>query len=156
MICAIAGLYDIICQDEDTASGGVTPSEVILHAQGFTRHEGTTPFNDLPGDGIDRRVEIVYPGTDSWNTYTSSSASVRMRQFDAVVRVGYFAGSHFDETYQIMADDDRLIGLAVKYGPLPDCSGTCVNGYYPVGSNVAALDNTRYVLEIQVRTVVTL
>ena len=156
MICAIAGLYDIICRDEETAEGGITPSEDTLHASGFTKHEGTTPFNDLPGDGIDRRVEILYPGTDAWTTYASSYASVRMRQFEAVVRVGYFAGSHFDETHAIIADDDRAIGLGIRDGTLPTCSSGCVNGYYPIGSSVVELDPTRLVLEIRVRTVVTL
>lgn len=153
--CAINGLYATICRDPDTASGGLTPSEEVYHASGFLRYEGTAPFDDLPGDGLDRRVEVVYAGTDDWTGYTSSSSSIRMRTFELVIRVGYFAGSHQDVTHGIMADDDRLIGLAVKGAALPDCTGHCVNGYYPVGSSVTMLDATRWVLEHVVRVTVT-
>lgn len=78
-----------------------------------------------------------------------------MRLVPLVVRVGYFAGSHQDRTHGIMADDDRLLGLAIKSAALPDCTGGCVNGYYPVGSSVVMLDPTRWVLEINVRVTVT-
>lgn len=153
--CAIEGLYAALCRDPDTAAGGVTPSEDTYHASRFFRHVGTAPFNDLPGDGLDRCVEVVYPGADAWTGYTSSSASPRMRLVPLVVRVGYFAGSHQDQTHAIMADDDRLLGLAIKAADLPRCTGSCVNGYYPTNSTVVMLDPTRWVLEITVRVTVT-
>lgn len=154
--CAMLGLYSIVCRDPDTASGGATPSEALLHASGFLRHSGTSILDDIPGDGIDRRVDIVYIGTDSWHTYNSSSASSKMRSFPLLVRIGYFAGSHDIETQAIMADDDQLVCEEIRKSWLwPDCSAGCVNGYYPLSSGVVELEDDRYILEIRVEVTVT-
>lgn len=153
--CAINGLYTIICRDPDTALGGTTPSETVYHAAGFYRHFGDR-LDYLPGDGIDRKVQIKYEGTRSWHSLASSAVSDRMRTFVITIRVGYFAGSHVDETMAIIADDEQEIAKAIALSASwPVCTNGCVNGYVPKSSNVLRLDDTRYVLEIAVDTQVT-
>lgn len=154
--CAIRGLYSILCRDADTASGGVEPSEVVLHAPGFYKLEGLAALEDLPGDGIDRRIEIRYAGTDGWHTYASSASTTRMRSLDLIVSVGYFAGTHDGETQAIIADDDELLGLAIKTSSSwPKCTTGCVNGYWPLRSTLTYIEANRYILEILVRATVT-
>lgn len=154
--CVISGLYSILCRDPDTASGGVDPSETELHANGFYKLEGLAALEDLPGDGIDRRIEIQYAGTDGWHTYASSASTTRLRTLDLVVRVGYFAGTHDGETQAIIADDDELLGLAIKTSSnWPACANGCINGYWPVRSSLTYIEANRYILEILVRCTVT-
>lgn len=148
--CAFNGLYTAICRDKDTAAGGLNPDNTVLHASGFYRHFGDR-IDELPGDGIDRKVQVVYEGTDKWIPYGSSNTSTRMRDFTVVIRIGYFAGSHVDETMAVIADDEHQIAAVIaKSTSFPTCSPGCVMGYVPASSNVVKLDNTRYILEIVV------
>lgn len=150
--CAINGLYDILCRNVDTADGGTTPSETLLHAPAFYRHFGDR-IDTLLGDGLDRKVQVVYDGTVKWIGISSgSSGSTRMRNFNVKIRVGYFAGSHVDETMMVMADDEQEIIKAIAFSPNwpTGCTSGCVNGYVPKGSSVRTLDATRYILEITV------
>jgi len=155
--CAIEGLYTILCRDKDTAAGGLTPSETVLHASGFYRHFGDR-IDILPGDGIDRKVQIVYEGTSKWTNISSgSSGTTRMRTFQVVVRVGYFSGDHVDETMMIIADDEQEMVKEIAFSTNwpTGCSSGCVNGYVPKTSTVKRLDDTRYVLEITLDVQVT-
>lgn len=155
LICAFNGLYSMIARDPDTAAGGVDPSETIYHADGFQRYRGEE-LETLPGDGLDRRMQITYNGTTKWHTYADSVQNTRMRSFTVTIRVGYFAGDHVDETMAIMADDEQVIAKAIaKSANWPDCTNGCVNGYVPKSSNVLKLDPRRYILEIPVEVQVT-
>ena len=153
--CAVLGIYNIICRDADTAAGGTPPSETVLHAAAFYRHLGDR-IDTLLGDGIDRKVQITYEGTSKWHSLTSSSTSSRMRTFQVVIRIGYFAGSHVDETMIIMAADEQEIIKALALSAnWPECAEGCLNGYVPKTSSVKRLDDTRYVLEIALDVQVT-
>lgn len=153
--CAIQGIYNILCRNVDTAAGGIAPSEVVLHASAFYRHFGDR-LDTLPGDGLDRKVQIVYDGTSKWHSLTSSSTLTRMRTFQVTIRVGYFSGSHVDETMIIMADDEQEIIKALALSAnWPECSSGCLNGYVPKTSAVKRIDDTRYVLELALDVQVT-
>lgn len=153
--CAINGLYSIICRDPDTAAGGTSPSEAVLHAPGFLRHVGE-PIDELAGQGMDRKVQIMYDGTKEWLKYGNSQHATRMRNFGVTVRIGYFAGSHVDQTMAIMADDEQAIAKAIAVSQnWPACTGGCVNGYIPGSSDVINLDDKRYILELSVAVQVT-
>ena len=154
--CAINAVYATVCQDPDTAAGGLTPGDTTTHAPHFQRHVGEA-IDTLPGDGLDRKVQVVYNGTDEWHPYSNSVSSTRMRTFGITVRIGYFAGAHVDETHAIMADDDQLISnaMALAVNWPSDCTGGCVNGIMPGASRVLELDRQRYILEIDFTVQVT-
>lgn len=148
--CAFNGLYDIICRNPDTAAGGLDPDSTVYHASGFYRHVGDE-LDDLPGDGLDRKVQIKYEGTGEWHSYANSASSHWMRTFNVVIRIGYFAGSHVDETHATLGDDEQLIGQAIaRTANLPVCTNGCVSAYMPQSSNVVKLDDDRLILEISV------
>lgn len=150
--CAINGLYAIICRDPDTAAGGLTPSDVVLHSAGFYRHDRQR-LEDLTGSGIDRKVQIMFNGTAGWLTYVDPTNGFQMRNEIATIRVGYFVGDHVNESMITMAEDKEQIARAIsKTRNQPVCDpGQCVNGYIPQSSEVKKIDEQRYVLEIEVR-----
>lgn len=148
--CAINGLYTIICRDPDTAAGGLTPENVTRHADGFYRIARTT-LDSIEGEAYDRRVEIVYGGTNEWIGMPATYAQQRERRFGVTIRVGYFVGDHEMETQPIAADDDHAICKAIfLQANWPLCSGGCVEAYLPVSSNFFQVSETKWMLEIDV------
>lgn len=106
---AINGMYTLLCQDPDTAAGGLTPYANPYHAPAFMRLESGR-LEDLAPLGMDRRIHIEYAGTEAWHTLGN------MQTFGVTVRVGYFAGaSDPEETRAVMFDDEHLIGAALSY-----------------------------------------
>lgn len=88
--------------------GGITPAASDYHVPYFSRARGNR-LDDLPGDGIDRIIEVKYTGTENW------PALGTMQNIGGLIRVGYFAGEHKDHTYSIMQADEHLIGRSVNY-----------------------------------------
>lgn len=154
--CAMNGLYTIICRDPDTAAGGLTPNDGVLHLPGFYRHDRQR-LESLTGSGIDRKVQIVYKGTSRWTTYVDPTTGFQMHDEIAVIRVGYFTGDHVNETMIVMGEDGQQIARAIsKTINQPACDpGECVNGYIPQSSEVTKIDEQRYVLELEVLMKVT-
>jgi hypothetical protein len=148
--CAIDGLYNTICRNEETAAGGLNPEDTTRHADGFYRIE-RTELDDLEAEGCDRRVEIVYQGTNEWIGMPATYQQQRERRFGVVIRVGYFAGDHELETQRIASDDDHAICSALfLQSNWPLCTGGCVEAYLPVSSSFVRHSKTKWVLEIQV------
>lgn len=154
--CAIDGLYDIICRDPDTAAGGLTPGDTDLHASGFFRHD-REPLERLESEAIDRKVQIVYDGTDEWHPLSPGGAGgPMMRTFRVVIRVGYAVGDHEFRSYPIIGDDEQQIVEAImNQSNWPVCASGCLNGYVPAESAIAYPDEIRRILEIAVLVQVT-
>lgn len=153
--CAIQGIYDIICRDPETASGGIEPGNVELHAPGFYRHD-REELEFLTGNSIDRKVQIMADGTRSWIPLANPVLGFRMRTFIATIRIGYFVGDHGPESMTIMADDDaKILNAISRQSNWPTCSSGCINGIVPMGSNRVRVDATRHIWEIPVLVTVT-
>lgn len=148
--CAMEGIYDMICRDPDTATGGVDPSETNYHGEGFYR-EDRVRLDNLEGSSIDRKVSIRYDGTIEHDKI--SNGNKRGRRFGVTIRVGYYAGDHHNLTHMIANDDELLIIKRLRlqqYWP-SDC---CVQGYIPQESTFQDIDGDRYILEIAVEVYV--
>lgn len=153
--CAINALYDMICRDVDTAADGLDPEDTTWHASGFFRHD-REPLERLESEAIDRKVQIVYDGTNEWHSLSPSGGSALMRTFRVIVRVGYFVGDHEFLSYPIIGDDEQQILQAIMdQSNWPSCSSGCVNGYIPGDSAIAYPDEIRRILEIAVGVQVT-
>lgn len=145
--CAMRRLSDIICRDIDTAAGGLTPSESVVHAPGFTRLATGQKLQELPGDGIDRVVAVAYDGTAKWHSMAN------MRTFTIRVRIGYFAGSHDDDTQRIILDDEQVItqALSLSSNWTDSCAANgTIYGYIVRPSVLTLLEADRYILELPV------
>lgn len=153
--CALAGLYNIICRDPETATGGLDPVDVDLHAPGFYRSE-REELEFLTGQSIDRRVRIEYDGTSGWPTLFNPVVGATMRTFLVTIRVGYFVGDHGPESFIVMAEDgSQIVNAISRSGNWPQCVSGCVNGYVPLDSNLVRIDSTRYTWDIVVSVTVT-
>lgn len=152
--CAINGLYAIICRDPETASGGIDPVEVELHAPGFYRSE-REDLDFLTGQAIDRRVRILFDGTAAWPTLVNPILGFTMRTFIATIQIGYFVGDHRPESMEVIAEDDGLILNALsRQSNWPTCTSGCVNGYVVLASRRIRVDATRDIWEIEVAVTV--
>jgi hypothetical protein len=155
--CAIEGIYNIICRNPDTAAGGLDPENITRHADGFYRI-GRKTLEELEGEDIDRKVEVIYSGTSEWVGLMSTYDAQRTRRFGVLVRVGYFTGDHEMESMPIAADDDHQIckALMVQANWPTSCSGGgCVEAYIPVSSSFQQLNDEQWLLEIEVTVQVT-
>lgn len=153
--CAIDGLYATICRDPETAAGGIDPPNPVLHAPGFYRQD-REDLEFLTGQSIDRKVQIVPDGTQSWIPLANPVLGFTMRSFVVVIRIGYFVGDHGPESFQVMADDDAKIMYAIsRSSNWPSCPNICVNGIVPLSSNRIRVDSTRHIWEITVQVTVT-
>jgi hypothetical protein len=148
--CAISGLYNIICRNDETAAGGLDPADVTRHADGFYR-VGRKLLEHLDGEDIDRKVEILYGGTSEWIGLMSTYDAQRERRFSVTIRIGYFTGDHEMETMMIAADDEHQICKAIMVqANWPTCTSGCVEAYMPQSSSFQALNEEQWVLEIEV------
>ena len=146
--CAIEGLYALICRDPDTAAGGVDPLNTCLHDDGFYRLFSDR-LEELEGQGIDRKVEINYGGTNSWYPMVNGVGGKLRRTFTAEVNIGYFMGDHWTESMSVIGDDEQSIAQVVRVqSNYPSCSGGCVLGYVPTGSSVSRIAEDAAVLTI--------
>lgn len=155
--CAISAIYECICRDEETAAGGLDPSEATLHAPGFYRHK-RSELEQLTGSAIDRKVQVIASGTDSWVPLYNPVFGVKTRCYYVTVRVGYFVGDHMTESFAVIGDDDLLIRNAiVDQNNWPDCSVGCVNGMVPIDARRIEVDGdpARHIWEILVEVTVT-
>lgn len=149
--CAIEGLYSIICRDDVTAAGGLTPENTDRHADGFYR-VGRKLLEQLDGEDIDRKVEVIYDGTGAWVGLMSTYDAQRERRFTVTIRVGYFTGDHEMESMSIAADDEHQICKAIMVqANWPTCTGGgCVEAYMPRSSTFQSISEEQWVLEIEV------
>ena len=140
------GVYTLICRDPETASGGIDPVNVELHAPGFYRTD-REELEFLTGQSIDRRVQVMADGTPRFTALRIGQN--RLRTFGLTIRVGYFLGDHFIESMDAMADDDSLILRTLsKQENWPDCRG--ITNVQVTGSRRVRLDSTRQILEVYV------
>ena len=152
--CAIDGLYAIICRDPETAEGGLDPVDVDLHAPGFYRHD-REELDFLTGNSIDRKVRVVFDGTDGWPTLINPVLGFTMRSFIATIQIGYFVGDHRPESMAVMAEDDAQILNALSHASnWPACASGCINGYVVLSSRRIRIDATRDKWEIDVEITV--
>ncbi|MEK9735835.1 MAG: hypothetical protein VW239_00765 [Candidatus Nanopelagicales bacterium] len=144
--CTFNWLYSTICRNPDTASGGVTPLNTSLHpAPAFFRHD-RSPLEELESEAIDRKVQIVYTGTDEWLPLLPGTSGL-MRDYGVTIRVGYYVGDHDWRSQAIIADDEHSITLA-----LADRANwpSCINALTPRNSSLTPLeDGTRAILEMR-------
>lgn len=155
--CAIDAIYSTICRDAETAGGGLDPSETVLHAPGFYRHD-RSELETLTGSAIDRKVQVIADGTTSWVPLYNPVIGVRIRCFNVFVRIGYFVGDHMTESFAVIGDDDLLIRNAlIDQNNWPDCTVGCVNGIVPVSARRVEVDGdpARHIWEITVEVTVT-
>jgi hypothetical protein len=150
--CAINGLYNIICRDPETAAGGLTPEDVNRHADGFYRI-GRVTLDQLDGEDIDRKVEIIYNGTDDWVGLMATYDQQRQRRFGVTIRIGYFVGDHEMESQPIAGDDEHQICKAIMIQnnwPSSCSGGGCIEAYIPVSSSFSQINEEQWLLEIEV------
>lgn len=143
--CTFNWLYSALCRDPDTASGGVTPLNTTLHpSPAFFRHD-RSPLEELESEAIDRKVQIIYEGTDEWLPLTPGTHGL-MRDYGVTIRVGYFTGDHDWRSQAIIADDEHSIALA-----LADRASwpSCVNAITPRTSSLTPIDEVRSILEMR-------
>jgi hypothetical protein len=148
--CAINALYTLICRDPDTAAGGLDPTDTTLHGPGFYRHDRER-LEQLPGPGLDRKVQIKWLGTDQWHTYVAPNTGFKMHTDPVMIRIGYYVNDHVNDSLLAMSEDNQQIAKTIsRMVNYPTCAVGCVSGFIPASSEVIKLDELRYVLEITV------
>lgn len=144
VFCSIQGIYDVICRDPETASGGLDPLNVELHAPGFYRTD-REDLEFLVGPSIDRKVQVMVDGTNKW--LPINVGTKRLHVLGVTIRIGYFTGDHALATFEAMADDDALILRTLsKQSNWPACRG--LSNVKVLGSKPVKLEGNRQVLEI--------
>jgi hypothetical protein len=140
---AIEKLYDIICRNEDTGLGGITPTDTSFHSSYFKRYFDGEPIDDA-SDG-DRLVFISYTGHVEDNSLAHPSKD--HWTFGMVVQIRYHTGDHDAHSQVVMADDFHLIA---KTAMAESQKPTGVYGYYFRGSTVTPVDEESYIMAIEV------
>lgn len=150
-ICLVNKLYEVICRDPDTATGGITPTESTYHADCFARYN-IERLERLKGSAFDRKVQIEYKGALAFGTLTNGIGGKRSRNIMVSIRVGYYLGDHDMLSQPIIGADDFLISKTIsKPSNYPVCEAGCVMGIVPLSSSVTILDAERQLLEINVQ-----
>lgn len=140
---AIEQLYALICRDPMTAEGGITPNNVILHAEQFVRYERGKGLDTESGSAIDRKVMIRYLGTSQRGEFGHPTDVHRF--FRVSVDVGYHFGDHVAASQGCIADDEHDI-MATVGAESSKVAGTF--GYLVQNASVQELQGDRAINQI--------
>jgi len=128
---------------------------LVYHNDGGFYREDRIALEDLAGAGIDRKVQIVYKGTESWGALTNGNGAKKQQTFIVSVDVGYFVNDHQFISESIIADDEGLIGRRIiQQQYWPTCVAGCVQGYTPVSSQTVDIGGNRLINQITVRVMI--
>ena len=142
----IEGFYSFICRDPDSGEGGLTPTANDFHL-GYFQRTKREELTYKTGAGIDRCVQIVYKGTQATKPFISGN---KIRHMDRImVKVGFFAGDHHDDTNMVIHSDDKMLqNSLVKPNNYPDCGTVQIERVTVINSDVVKQGKEQYILEL--------